>query len=106
MPNDRVQLRPPRRLLAASGDVCSKTQKPLLEKEFDTGACVIDVLRALIGKTFSELTTEGQRTQSGTAATNVTVSRCHLGLRVARHFLQPNRNPLWLRPRRVVVGVS
>src|SRR6266851_8964303 len=43
MPNDRVQLRPRRRLLAASGDLCSKPQNPLLEKEFDIGACIIDV---------------------------------------------------------------
>src|SRR5712691_7582883 len=58
MPNDRVQLRPPRRLLAASGDVCSKTQKPLLEKEFDTGACVIDVPSVVKG--LSGLLTEGE----------------------------------------------
>src|SRR5437899_9417232 len=42
MPNDRVQLRPPRRLLAASGDVCSKLQNSLLEKAFDIRACIIE----------------------------------------------------------------
>jgi hypothetical protein len=43
MPNDRVQLRPPRRLLAASAAVCTKTQKLLRVKELDPRACVIDV---------------------------------------------------------------
>src|SRR5712692_1848631 len=43
MPNDRVQLRPPRRYLAASGDLCSNPQNLLLEKAFDIRACVIDV---------------------------------------------------------------
>jgi len=44
MPNDRVQLRPPRRLLAASAAVCTKTQKLLRVKELDPRVCVIDVL--------------------------------------------------------------
>src|SRR5229473_8595545 len=43
MPNDRVQLRPPRRLLAASAAVCTKTQKLLRVKELDPRVCVIDV---------------------------------------------------------------
>src|SRR5712692_11065451 len=51
MPNDRVQLRPPRRYLAASGDLCSNPQNLLLEKAFDIRACVIDVLCVLGGKT-------------------------------------------------------
>src|SRR5713226_3656384 len=42
MPNDRVQLRPPRRLLAASAAVCTKTQKLLRVKELDPRVCVID----------------------------------------------------------------
>jgi hypothetical protein len=46
MPNDRVPLRPPRRLLAASAAVCRKTQKLLQVKELDPRARVIDVLSA------------------------------------------------------------
>src|SRR5260370_40315909 len=42
MPNDRVQLRPPRRLTAASALLCLKPQNPLSGKEFHIGACIID----------------------------------------------------------------
>src|SRR5260370_8847824 len=47
MPNDRVQLRPPRRLTAASALLCLKPQNPLSGKEFDIGACIIDVTSVL-----------------------------------------------------------
>src|SRR5216683_7205811 len=58
MPNDRVQLRPRRRLLAASGDLCSKPQNPLLEKEFDIGACIIDALCGELRRSFTTARTE------------------------------------------------
>src|SRR5260370_20052834 len=47
MPNDRVQLRPPRRLTAASALLCLKPQNPLSGKEFDIGACIIDAISVL-----------------------------------------------------------
>src|SRR5712692_5731204 len=61
MPNDRVQLRPPRRYLAASGDLCSNPQNPLLEKAFDIRACVIDVPSVVNTEDASPL--RAQRTQ-------------------------------------------
>src|SRR5882672_10053062 len=47
MPNDSVQLRPPRRLPAASGVPRPKTQNLHLSKKLDPGACVIDVSSVL-----------------------------------------------------------
>ena len=42
MPNDRVQLRSCRRHSAATANPCEKAKTSLLEKEFDTGARLID----------------------------------------------------------------
>src|SRR5260370_11607156 len=47
MPNDRVQLRPPRRLTAACAILWLKPQNALSGKEFDIGACIIDVTSVL-----------------------------------------------------------
>src|ERR1700758_564798 len=43
MPNDRVQLRPPRRHTRCLRRCVPKTQKLPLEKTLDLSACVIDV---------------------------------------------------------------
>jgi hypothetical protein len=48
MPNDRVPLRPLRRLPAASVGVSAKNKKLPPGKELDPGARVIDVLKLLL----------------------------------------------------------